>query len=257
MCGACPDCKSGHPEFCRNMHTLNGYPGMGDYLVVDAGNLNVHEGMDHVSACLTEPLAVALSAVLTADIPPCGTVMVFGPGPIGLLAAKVAKIMGAGFVGVSGRSADTVMAKARLALAGKLGCDLVVTAKDMDMEAAVKQHCPKGVDRVIVTSPPQSMGDAFRIIRYGGVITFLGLSFSGQNVIPFDVNAAIFNKTTLRPVFAEPALNFPAAAALIRSGKIDASLFQTHTFSFDDAPEALKRALEGSIPVIKPVFRPC
>jgi threonine dehydrogenase-like Zn-dependent dehydrogenase len=120
MCGNCIDCKSGHPEFCREMFTLNGCPGMGEYVMVNCGNLNVYSGMSPVHACLTEPLAVALAAVNKADIPANGSVMIFGTGPIGLLTAALAKHRGAGFVGISGRSADTVMNRARLALAEKI-----------------------------------------------------------------------------------------------------------------------------------------
>jgi threonine dehydrogenase-like Zn-dependent dehydrogenase len=100
------------------------------------------------------------------------------------------------------------------------------------------------------------MYDAFKIIRFGGIITFLGLSFGGKNIINFDVNAAIFNKTTLRPVFAEPAANFPASAALIKNGMVDASLFQTHFCSFDTVAETMRSVLESTAPVIKPVFLP-
>lgn len=256
MCGVCRDCKSGRSELCRNMHTLNDYPGMGEYLVVHAGNLNVCNGLDYVSACLTEPLAVALSAVAAAEIRPGFSVMVLGAGPIGLMIAKLARITGAGFVGIAGRNDDTAAAGARLALAGKLGCGLVVKTETEDIRSAVGKYFPNGVDRVIVTSPPRTMYDAFKIIRYGGIITFLGLSFDGNHVIDFDVNAAIFNKTVLRPVFAEPAVNFPAATELIKRGLIDASLFATHFFSFDNAREVLGKTLSGEIPVIKPVFLP-
>ena len=90
----------------------------------------------------------------------------------------------------------------------------------------------------------------------GGTIAFLGLSFGGDSVIPFDVNEAIFNKTTLRPVFAEPAIDFALATELIKQNKVDASLFQTHTFSFHNAKEHFAAALSGNLPVIKSVFLP-
>ena len=256
MCGSCPDCKSGHPEFCRNLHTLNGFPGMGEYVMVNCGNLNVYTGLDPLHACLTEPLAVALAAVNKADIPVNGSVMIFGTGPIGLLTAALAKHRGAGFVGISGRSADTVMNRARLALAEKIGCDLVVTTQTQDLVGEVKKLYPAGVDRVIVTSPPASAVDAFEIIRFGGAISLLGLSFKGDCVIPLDVNAAIFNKTAINTVFAEPAIGFGTATELIKRGVIDASLFQTHAFGPDQAQEVLKANLTGTLPIIKSVFMP-
>lgn len=256
MCGNCIDCKNGHSEFCRKMFDLNGYPGMGEYVVVDAGNLNSYSGLSPVHACLTEPLAVALSAVDKANIPLNGSVVILGPGPIGLLTAAAAKIRGAGFVGMAGRSADTPMSQARLTLAEKLGCDLIVTANKQDLLTEVKKHFPKGVDRVIVTSPPKSASDAFKLLRFGGIITFLGLSFGGENIIPLDVNAAIFNKITINTVFAEPAVGFTMATELIRRGRIDASLFQTHTCNFKTVGTVLKENLAGTIPVIKSVFLP-
>ena len=256
MCGNCLDCKSGHAELCREMHTLNGIPGMGEYVLVNCGNVNVYTGLSPVHACLTEPLAVALSAVAKADIPLGGSVMIFGSGPIGLLTAAAAKIRGAGFVGITGRSAKTPMSRARLLLAEKLGCDLVVKTKETDLVSETRKRFPKGVDRVIVTSPPASVPDAFEIIRFGGIITLLGLSFAGDSVIPLDVNRAIFHKTVINTAFAEPAINFPLATELIKSGRVDASLFQTHTFSFGDAKEFLGKNLDGSLPVIKGVFLP-
>jgi L-iditol 2-dehydrogenase len=257
MCGKCVDCKSGHPELCRSMYTLNGFPGMSEYIVVNEANVVAFEGMDYVSACLTEPLAVAYNAVLAADIPLGGSVMIFGPGPIGLLIAALAKMRGAGFVGITCLTAKSVMENARIELAGKLGCNIVIPTDTQDIHTEVRTLFLNGVDRVIVTSPPKSMSDAFRIIRYGGIITFLGLSFKeGRNIIEFDVNHAIFNKITLRPFFAEPAIHFHPAAKLIKSGSIQAASFQTHFCNFSNVSEVLGNALAGSIPVIKPVFLP-
>ena len=256
MCGNCPDCKNGHPEFCRQMYTLDGRPGMGEYVMVNCGNLNVYTGLSPVHACLTEPLAVALAAVNKADIPVNGSVMIFGAGPIGLLTAALARQKGAGWVGISGRSANSPMNAARLKLAETLGCDMIVTTQTQDLVEEVRKVHPQGVDRVIVTSPPQSVPPAFDIIRFGGSISLLGLSFKGDHCIPFDINAAIFNKTSINTVFAEPAIGFSTATELIKRGIIDASLFQTHTFNFNNASIVLEQNLSGTCPIIKSVFTP-
>jgi threonine dehydrogenase-like Zn-dependent dehydrogenase len=50
MCGTCPDCKSGHPELCRNLFNLEGQPGMGEYLSVRHNSLVKFEGLDYPAA---------------------------------------------------------------------------------------------------------------------------------------------------------------------------------------------------------------
>ncbi len=257
MCGKCPDCKSGHPELCRNMYTLNGQPGMSEYMVVNENSLNLFTGLDYVPAALTEPLAVAYNAVLSADLPMRGSVVVLGPGPIGLLCAKLCRLHGCGYLGITSRTAQTESQKVRVALSGTLGCDEVILTDDPDWKEKFFSRHPNGVDRVIVTSPPKSMKDALEIIRYGGTIVYLGLSFKpGENIIDFDINHAIFNKITLKPSFAEPAINFPASLELIKNGLIPAELFQTHLCNFDNCREIFGQVLRGELPVIKPVFTP-
>lgn len=256
MCGICEDCKSGHPEFCRNMYNLEGQPGMGQYMSVRFNSLDRFEGLDYVSACLTEPLAVCVTAVLNAEIPPGGSVVVLGPGPLGLMSAKLAKLRGAGFVAITGLPADNAREKARLDAAQKLGCDQTIEVGKQDIEEEVKKRFPKGVDRVIVSAPPESMYDALKIIHFGGIITFFGLHFGGKSVINLDINDLIFRKITLRPTFAEPAINFPVSNRLLKEGLVDASTFVTHRFGFADAKKIMGAVIDGSQPIIKAVMLP-
>ena len=256
MCGVCAECKSGQPQFCRNMFDLDGQPGMGEYMSVRYNSLNRYEGLDHVSACLTEPLAVSLTSVLNAQIPLGGSVVVLGPGPLGLMSARVARIRGAGYVAITGLVADNPRERARLELAAKLGCDDFFEVGKHDIEGEIKKRFPKGVDRVIVSSPPESLYDAFKIIKYGGIITFYGLHFGGKNTIQVDVNDLVFRKISLIPTFAEPAINFPVALQLLRDGLVDASAIITHRFGFDEAKQTFAAIIEGTEPIIKAVMLP-
>ena len=256
MCGVCKNCKSGHPEFCRNMYDMEGQPGMGDYLSVRYNCLNRYDGLDHVSACLTEPLAVSLTAVENASIPLGGSVVVLGPGPLGLMAARVARLRGAGFVAITGLTADNERERARLDLAGSFGCDMVIESGTQDVVAEIKRKFPDGVDRVIVSSPPESIHDALKIVRFGGIITFFGLHFGGRNTIEVDINDLVFRKISLVPTFAEPAINFPVSNRLLREGLVDAEALVTHTFGFDGAREMFESIITGSKPVIKAVMLP-
>lgn len=254
MCGICADCKSGQPQFCRNMYTMEGQPGMSEYMSVRFNSLDRFEGLDYTAACLTEPLAVSLTAVLNAEIPLGGSVVVLGPGPLGLMCARLAKLHGAGVVAITGLPADNPREQARLDLARRFGCDAVIEMGKDDLEEAIKSRFPAGVDRVIVSSPPESLHDALRVIRFGGLITFFGLHFGGKSKVTLDVNDLIFNKITLRPTFAEPAINFPVALRLLRDGLVDAKALVTHTFTMAQAKETMQAIIDGTEPVIKAVM---
>lgn len=256
MCGICENCKSGHPEFCRNMYNMEGQPGMGEYMAVRYNLLDKFEGLEYTVASLTEPLAVSLTAVLLAEIPLGASVAVLGNGPLGLMAARLAKLRGAGHVFITGLSKETALEKARFDAAAAFGCDTLIETRKQDVAEIVKKKFPNGVERVIVSSPPESLYDAMKIIRFGGLITFFGLHFGGRNKIEVDVNDLIFRKITLRPAFAEPAINFPVANRLLRDGLVDGRRLVTHTFGFDRARETLRAIVEASQPIIKAVMTP-
>ncbi len=254
MCGICDNCKAGHPEFCRSLFNMEGQPGMGEYMSVRYNSLVKFEGLDYVSACLTEPLAVSLTAVLGSEIPLGGSVVVLGPGPLGLMAARVAKLRGAGVVAMTGLPADNAREKARQDLAARFGCDLFIEAGRQDVAVEIKKRFPEGVDRVIVSSPPESIYDALKIVRFGGMVNFFGLHFGGKSTINIDINDLVFRKITLKPTFAEPAINFPVSNRLLRDGLVDARCLVSHTFTLADARKIMKAAVEGTEPIIKAVM---
>jgi L-iditol 2-dehydrogenase len=237
------------------MFDLDGQPGLGDYLCVRYNSLVRYEGLDHVAACLTEPLAVSLTSVLNAQIPLGGSVAVLGPGPLGLMSARVAKLYGAGYVAITGLAADNAREQARLDLAPQLGCDDVFEVGKVDIEQEIKRRFPKGVDRVIVSSPPTSILDALRIIRFGGIITFYGLHFGGASKVEIDINDLVFRKISLIPTFAEPAINFPISNRLLRDGLVDAGAIVTHQFGYDETRDVMQSIIEGSAGVVKAVMK--
>lgn len=101
-------------------------------------------------AALTEPCCVAYNAVcVNGRVRPGDSVLVLGPGPIGLLCAQMAKLSGAGTLIVAGLPSD----RTRLAIARQLGADVT-------LEEGVREYIPTvgdglGVDVVIDASAPQ------------------------------------------------------------------------------------------------------
>ena len=229
---------------------------MSEYISVRYNNLVKFDGLDYAGASLTEPLAVCIEIVDCALIPIGGSVVVLGNGPIGLMTARLAKLRGASFVAMTGLSDGTELTKVRMRAAKSFGCDETIEIGKESIEDEILAKYPSGVDCVIVTSPPESMYDAFKIIRFGGIITFSGLSFGGKNVINLDVNDMIFRKITLKPVFAEPAINFHASTKLLKEGVIDTGMMLTHTFGFNNAKDVMGAIIDGSQPIVKAVMLP-
>lgn len=254
MCGICVNCKNGRPDRCINMYSMNSQPGIGQYMCLRYNSLVKFDGLSFVDASITEPLSVSLNSVLAAEIPFNGSVAVFGCGPLGLMSAKIAKLQGAGFVAITEINTGSRLGKARVELANKLGIDLIIDSSKEDVEKVIKKRFSQGVDRVIVSSPPESIYDALKIIGYGGIITFYGLDFAGKNTINVDINKLIFHKITLRPFFAEPAINFNVSIELLKNALIPVKEIITHTFEFKDAKKIFKSIIEGSEPVIKSVM---
>ena len=256
MCGVCANCKNGNAHLCRNMYDLQDRPGMAEYMVVNQHLCDPFEGLDYVPASLTEPQAVALNAVLHAEVPLAGDVVVYGPGPIGLMCVRLAKLVGAAEVGLVGYDATCAREKARLEAGIKLGADFVIDGAKEDPVQAVHDRFPDGADRVIVTSPPKSMEQAIEVGRFGEWVSFIGINLGGQSTINVDVNELIFNKRTLRPTFAEPAIKFPMSLKLLRKGMMDAATLITHTFTFDNYEEIFRGIIDGDQPILKAVCTP-
>lgn len=118
--GTCDRCREGRPNLCANRRSIGSGAGGGftASLVVPAINLHrLPASLETVYGALCEPLACVCQSLLDpARVQPGDRVVVTGPGPVGLLAAQVARVMG-GTVTVLGTARDT----ARLDAAAALG----------------------------------------------------------------------------------------------------------------------------------------
>ena len=149
MCGICTDCKSGQPQFCRNMYNMEGQPGMARYLSVRYNCLNKFDGLDFKWACLTEPLAVSLTSVLNAQIPLGGSVVVLGAGPLGAYgSATGVEAAGSGVCCGHRPPRRQSPGKARPSNWHRnLGCDLTIEAGKQSVADEIKSRFPfAGVD---------------------------------------------------------------------------------------------------------------
>lgn len=255
-CGTCRDCQEGRIHLCRNLLSGEGRPGLATHVRIHANCLVPFDGLSFEAASLAEPLAVGITASVESDIPLGGSVVVFGHGPIGLLAARCAVLRGAGLVAVVGTERDTPLGAKRLAVAESLGCALTLESRKADVAAEIRKVLPAGADRVIVTSPPRTVPEALKCVRFGGRVSVLGIDFSGNETVPVNVNDLVFGKVDLKGVIAEPAMYFPTALRLLASKAVDPDLFQTHFCTFSDLAPTLRDVLERKIPAVKVCLRP-
>jgi L-iditol 2-dehydrogenase len=247
-CGVCDACKNGTPIYCTNLDVVMGEPCLAEFVRAPKTALHRYEGMTPSAAVLAEPLTVALDVVEEGGVPIGSDVAVFGPGPIGLMAVKLAKMKGARKVLLTGHSHS----KARIALGRELGADCIVEVDKEDLTEVAKREFPAGVVRVFVTSPPATIPSAFEIARFGATIVFNGISFE-NSTISFDANDFHFKRLQLRATHSIPNLRFPTAIDLVKSRAIDPDLFISHTFEFGGLPEALRTAEKDKETAVKVV----
>jgi len=233
MCGACDACKTGNYNLCRNGYTLEDQPGMGTELVVHENMLNVYKGIDPVTACMVEPLAVAIRGVDTLQLRPFASVAIIGMGAIGLFCAAYARSMGAGRISMFARNPQSLRNQAASAAAMDMGADEVFYTAD---PGYIERALEKGhFDAAIVAAPPSMCADAMKLVGYGGKVLAMGVTFGDGASAELDINDMVFNKKQLLTSIAEPALNFPLSIQMIKSGRIDAARVITHRLRLEEA----------------------
>lgn len=256
FCGVCNDCKNGNVWVCKRGATLNGQAGMSDNIVVNRMMLNRFDGLNYLEACLTEPLAVALSAYLAAKSPANGTVVVFGMGTIGILCTAVFKRFGAKKVILVGRDNASEQNIKRAEIAQNCGADSVLFTDSQRINDQIIDVCKGKADTVIVTSPPLSIENALKVLKYGGTLVPLGIDLSGAGVVPLDINELIFSKHRIQPVLAEPAQYFPLSIDLLKQHVVNPMNIITHTFTFNNVKDIVPKIQNKQEPLLKLVFVP-
>lgn len=222
--------------------------GFAESIIVPMETCVRFEGLGFEETCLIEPMGVAVDLVKTADIRLNNDVLVIGLGPIGLMAAKLAKSMGARKV----YGSELSVASARIGLARKWGVDEIICP---DLQELGDFRFEKGgVDRVLVTAPPTTIPDAIRVSAVGGVIAFLGIEYGPGRHITFDSHMFHVMKLQLRSSFASPALYFPECIDLIKAGIVNTRDLITHRFAMDDIARGITNFRDDRAAGIKAIM---
>ena len=264
-CGQCGACLSGHLSQCghgggyealggwRFGNTIDG--AQAEYLLVPSAQANLAPIPDGVSdeqvVLLADIASTGFGGAESGGIRIGDAVVVFALGPIGLCAVAGARLMGA--AQIIGVDSDPV----RLAMARRMGADVVLDFTQVDVAAEVKRLTGGGADVTIEALGTQAtFENALRCLRPGGTLSSLGV-YSGKLEMPYDVFAAGLGDhrivTTLCPGGKE---RMRRLIATVESGRFDPLPLITHRFALDDIVEAYDLFSNRREGVLKVAVRP-
>ncbi|MCY7417312.1 MAG: alcohol dehydrogenase catalytic domain-containing protein, partial [Chloroflexi bacterium] len=174
-CGLCRWCRTGRPMLCAERLSIGSGVdgGFATHMVVPARLLHrLPEWLDDHAAALMEPLACVCNAILDPGVVQAGdTVLVSGAGPVGILAAQVARACG-GIVTLTGMDADAE----RLALAGELGIEGVSVQDAAARDALAARGAAREIDVVIECAGVEAaVRSGLEWLRPGGRYVQVGL----------------------------------------------------------------------------------
>ncbi|MBI1879097.1 MAG: alcohol dehydrogenase catalytic domain-containing protein [Chloroflexi bacterium] len=170
-CGQCKYCRRGLDNQCTNYNTvgttING--AFAPYLRAPASALfKISADVSRDDAVFFEPLSCVAGSVARAPIQAGDNVTIIGAGPMGLLFARMYRLMGAGRIIVADLSPY------RLSFAEEIGVDVALNPTQVDLPQAVHEVTELGAD-VVVDAVGNQMGTAIKLARRGGQVVLFGL----------------------------------------------------------------------------------
>ena len=196
VCGRCRNCLAGRRHLCRDTRGIGvNRPGaFAEYIAVPMTNVWHHrDDIDRDVASIFDPFGNAVHTALTFDV--LGEdVLVTGAGPIGIMAAAVAKHAGARFVVI------TDVNEYRLELARRMGVTLALnirnsTLRDAQKRLGMKEGFDVGLE---MSGNAAAFRDMIENMCHGGKIAMLGIP---SEHIEINWNTVIFNMLTIKGIY--------------------------------------------------------
>lgn len=220
ICNQCVYCRSGNYNLCpKRLGFGYGLDGaMADFVRVPSRCL--HHVPDHVpfeDAAMTEPGCVACNAVLElSHISPGDTVVVLGPGTIGLMVLQMCKLCGPGKLVLVGTSKDTE----RLEMGRLLGADLTIMSDQEDVVAKV-QSLGDGFGAHLVidcVGISETLKPCLEMVRPAGQITKVGW---GKAPVGFSLDPLVQKAVTLQGSFSHNYKTWERVIGLMANGQLN------------------------------------
>jgi len=258
-CGHCRNCLAGRYSICENYgrsetgHRHYGFVTQGAYAQYNVYSIkSVNKMPDNVSfreGALVDTAGVTLHGMELSGITPGGAAVIIGPGPIGLIAMRFARLLGAARIIVVGRGA-------RLQAAHRLGADAIINFEEHDPVASVRDlTAGLGVDEVFECSGAKgTFNQAVRMVRKGGSVALLGVP-PDHVVEELPFKYIVHNEIAIFGSRANPNVS-RKIVCLIDSGQLAVKDLITHTYPLEDFAQALDTFVNRREGAIKVVIEP-
>lgn len=229
VCGICRNCRAGRLHLCRNTSGVgvNRAGAFAEYLVIPARNIYpLPDDISDELAAILDPLGNATHTALSFDL--VGEdVLITGAGPIGIMAAAVARRSGARHVVI------TDVNDYRLALAGKVGATRTVNIANETIDQVMSElGMLEGFDVGLeMSGNAQAFNDMLQNMNHGGHVALLGIPPKDTAI---DWNQVIFKGLNIKGIYGREMFEtWYKMTALLQSG-LNLEPVITHRFGIDD-----------------------
>ncbi|MDT7788492.1 MAG: threonine 3-dehydrogenase [Pseudonocardiales bacterium] len=240
VCGTCRNCKAGRRHLCANTKGLGVHSNgaFAKYVVLPELNAWVHRTpVDLDVAAIFDPFGNAVHTALS--FPVIGEdVIITGAGPIGIMAAAVAKHAGARNVVI------TDVSEHRLDLARKVGVDLAVNVAEKTIEQAQAElGMAEGFDvGMEMSGKPSALQSMIANMAHGGRIAMLGLP---AEEFPVDWSSVVLKMLHIKGIYGREMFETWYSMTVLLQRGLDLAPVITHRYDFTQHAEAFATAREG------------
>jgi threonine 3-dehydrogenase len=239
VCGTCRNCRAGRRHLCIRTSGVgvDRDGAFAEYVVLPETNVWVHHDVDPDLGAIFDPFGNAVHTALS--FPLVGEdVLITGAGPIGLMAAAVARHIGARFVVI------TDVSEYRLELAKTMGVDLALdVSRERVADAQHRLGMVEGFDVALeMSGHPSALPEILANLNHGGRVAMLGLPAAP---IEIDWGKVVTHMLTIKGIYGREMFEtWYAMSAMLRSG-LDISSVITHRFPAADWQQAFDTARGG------------
>ena len=243
-CRACPQCRAGRYNLCPRVRFFATPPidgAFAEYVVMPAAFVfPIPPSMSDDEAGLIEPLSVGVWSCRRAAVSPSDRVLVTGAGPIGVIAAQVARAYGAADVLVTDVNAE------RLALAGSMGFATLDVA-----QRPLVEHGYRADVLIECSGQARATWDAVETLAPAGRAVLVGMG-GAEVTLPL---SSLQDRELLITGAFRYANTWPTAIDLVANGKVQLGRLVTGHYDLDHVADALT-AIRRDPASMKPVVRP-